>query len=376
MSQVLKDRDRRFMRAALRQARNGLGRTSPNPPVGAVIVRDDRIIASGYHRKSGMPHAEIEALNKVSENARGATLYVTLEPCNHYGKTPPCTKAIVRAGIVRVVVGARDMNPNVDGGGCDYLSGRGVEVVTGVLEPECKELIEAFIGHSTEGRPFITVKSALTLDGWAGSSTGHSKWITNEKSRSFVHLLRDRSDAVMVGVGTVIADDPMLTCRRKAGKDPIRIVLDTRLRTPLNSRLLNQNSKAENIIAVGSGIAGDRVKVYEDKGARIIRCPEREAGLDIPWLMETLAKMDIMSILVEGGSKVIGSIMRECLADKFYVFRSPKLLGGNDGIPMAHGHGALRMDRCVQLRDISIRHFGEDLLTVGYPVYPPVDRIN
>ncbi|UCF84800.1 MAG: bifunctional diaminohydroxyphosphoribosylaminopyrimidine deaminase/5-amino-6-(5-phosphoribosylamino)uracil reductase RibD, partial [Desulfobacteraceae bacterium] len=245
--------DEKFMREALRQARKGLGRTSPNPAVGTVIVRDGQILAKAYHRKAGLPHAEAEALSKLRGSAPGGTLYVNLEPCNHHGKTPPCTEAILRSGIERVVVGMKDPNPAVTGGGCEFLRRNGIKLTTGVLEQECRQLNEAFIKFATSGRPFVILKSALTMDGWTATSQGHSKWITSEKSRQFVHRLRDQVDAVMVGIGTILADDPCLTTRlnRGLGKDPLRIIVDTHLKTPPNAKVLNHSSSADTLLVVG-----------------------------------------------------------------------------------------------------------------------------
>ena len=370
-------RDVDFMREALRMARRGLGRTSPNPAVGAVVVSGGVIVARGYHRRAGMPHAEVEALGALDGRAPGATLYVTLEPCNHFGKTPPCTRAIVEAGVKRVVVGMMDPNPHVEGGGCDYLAGCGIEIATGVLERECSALNEQFIRFVTSGRPFVTVKSALTMDGWTGTSTGHSKWVTNEQSRRFVHRLRDRVDAVMVGVGTVLADDPRLTTRLasgRAGRDPVRIVVDTNLRTPPEAKVVRHDSPADTILAVGMDVPPEKVKRVLRPGVRVLRCAVVDGKVDLPSLLGIVAGQCITGVLVEGGASVVGSLIRQRLVDKFLVFRSPRLLGGDDGIPMARGAGPTGMDRCLVLRDIRVRRFGDDVLTVGYPDYPDDGR--
>ncbi len=359
------------MREALRQARKGLGRTSPNPAVGAVIVKKDRIIATGFHRKAGMPHAEAEALYKLEGKAPGATLYVTLEPCNHRGKTPPCTEAIIGSGLKRVVVGMMDPNPDVRGGGCEYLKEKGLSITVGVCERECLRLNEAFLKFVTSRQPFVIVKSALTIDGWTATTTGHSKWITNEKSRQAVHRLRDHVDAVMVGVGTVIADDPSLTTRleKGRGKDPLRIVVDTSLRTPPTAKIVNHDSTSNTTIVVGSSaIAGDP-GAFQKKGVSILTCPTREGRIDLTALMGILGKMGITSLLVEGGASVIGSLLRERLADKFYIFKAPRILGGDDGAPMAAGQGPKRMDQCLGLRDLRTRRYGDDILLIGYPDY-------
>ena len=363
--------DAKFMREALRQARKGLGRTSPNPAVGAVVVRDGRILAKGYHRKAGLAHAEVEVLSKLGGRADGGTLYVNLEPCNHYGRTPPCTEAILGSGLKRVVVGMNDPNPLVSGGGNEFLRQRGIDVTTGVLEMECRQLNEAFIKFVTSGRPFVAVKSALTIDGWTATSGGHSKWITNEKSRQFVHRLRDQVDAVMVGIGTVLADNPLLTARlkRTSGKDPLRIIVDTNLRTPLNAKILNHDSLSDTIIVVGSQVRDRELKRFQKKGVSTLVCPMKTGMVDLAALMGILGKMSVTSLLVEGGSLIAGSMLRERLVDKFYIFKAPKILGGGDGVPMAAGPGSKRMDECLVLKDIHVRRFDDDILVVGYPEY-------
>ncbi len=360
-----------LMKESLRQARKGLGRTSPNPAVGAVIARNGNIIATGYHRKAGLPHAEVEALNKLGGKAPGDILYVTLEPCNHYGRTPPCTEAILKSGLKQVVVGMNDPNPNVSGGGCKFLEENGVSVTSGVLEEECRKLNEAFLKYITLRRPFVIVKSALTLDGWTATATGNSKWITNEKSRQFVHRLRDQVDAVMVGVGTVLADDPLLTTRLKRGrgKDPLRIVVDTHLRIPLNAKIMNHNSSAKTIIAIGPDVTPKDRKRFQEKGISTLVCPIKGGRIDLMALMGLLADMSVVSLLVEGGSSIVGSMLRERLIDKFCIYKANKIFGGDNGVPMAAGPGPEEMDKCLSIKDIQVKRFGEDMLIVGYPDY-------
>jgi diaminohydroxyphosphoribosylaminopyrimidine deaminase/5-amino-6-(5-phosphoribosylamino)uracil reductase len=360
------------MREAIRQARKGLGLTSPNPPVGAVIARGGRIVAKGHHRKAGGPHAEIDCLESLPGKAQKRdTLYVTLEPCNHFGKTPPCTNAILKSGIRRVVVGTGDPNPNVSGGGCRHLAEEGVEVVKGVLEAECRRLIEGFSKFARTGLPFVAAKSALTLDGWTATSAGSSKWITGESSRRFVHRLRQRVDAVMVGVGTVITDDPSLTVRlgHKGGKNPMRIIVDTHLRIRPDARLFREAASAPTLIAVGETVSRERFKPFEENGAALLVCPEKEGRVDLAAMMARLGEMDVTSILLEGGSTLMGAMIRQGLVDKFYIFKAPMILGGGDGIPMASGQGPLSIDGCLRLREITIRRFGEDVLIEGYPEY-------
>lgn len=371
--QTLKDRHEKFMKAALGFARKGLGKTSPNPAVGAVIARRGQVVAAGFHRKAGGAHAEVEALNQLRGKARrGDTLYVTLEPCNHYGRTPPCTQAILEKGIRKVVVGMRDPNPHVTGGGCDYLSGQGVEVVTGVLEEECRRLNEWFVTYVTKGRPFVIAKTALTLDGWTATSTGHSRWVTNEQSREWVHRLRHQVDGILVGVGTVMADDPLLNTRLKKGrgKDPVRIIVDTHLRIPVNARVLAHPHGSETLIAVSEDVPSRRIERLKTKGISFLVCPKKEGRIDLIALMDMLGKRSITSVLLEGGATLMGAMIREKLVDKFCIFKAPKILGGSDGRPMALGQGPSKMDQSIVLKDIRIKRFGDDLLIVGYPEYP------
>jgi len=371
--QTLKDKHEKFMKAALGFAKKGLGKTSPNPAVGAVIARRGQVVAAGFHRKAGEVHAEVEALNQLRGKARrGDTLYVTLEPCNHFGRTPPCTQAILKKGIRKVVVGMRDPNPHVTGGGCDYLSGQGVEVVTGVLEEECRRLNEWFVTYVTKGRPFVIAKTALTLDGWTATSTGHSRWVTNEQSREWVHRLRHQVDGILVGVGTVMADDPLLNTRLKKGrgKDPVRIIVDTHLRIPVNARVLAHPHGSETLIAVSEDVPPRRIERLKTKGISFLVCPKKEGRIDLIALMDMLGNRSITSVLLEGGATLMGAMIREKLVDKFCIFKAPKILGGSDGRPMALGQGPSKMDQSIPLKDIRIKRFGDDLLIVGYPEYP------
>jgi diaminohydroxyphosphoribosylaminopyrimidine deaminase / 5-amino-6-(5-phosphoribosylamino)uracil reductase len=370
--QTLKDRHEKFMRTALGFARKGLGKTSPNPAVGAVIARRGQVVAAGFHRKAGGAHAEVEALNQLRGKARrGDTLYVTLEPCNHFGRTPPCTQAILEKGIRKVVVGMRDPNPHVTGGGCDYLSGQGVEVVTGVLEEECRRLNEWFVTYVTKGRPFVIAKTALTLDGWTATSTGHSRWVTNEQSREWVHRLRHQVDGILVGVGTVMADDPLLNTRLKKGKgkDPVRIIVDTHLRIPVKARVLAHPHGSETLIAVSEDVPPRHIERLKTKGISFLVCPKKEGRIDLIALMDMLGKRAITSVLLEGGATLMGAMIREKLVDKFCIFMAPKILGGSDGRPMALGQGPSKMDQSIPLKDIRIKRFGDDLLITGYPDY-------
>jgi diaminohydroxyphosphoribosylaminopyrimidine deaminase / 5-amino-6-(5-phosphoribosylamino)uracil reductase len=370
--QRVKDNHEKFMRVALGFARKGVGKTSPNPAVGAVIVRKGQVVAAGFHHKAGAPHAEVEALNRLGGNARpGDTLYVTLEPCNHFGRTPPCTQAILEKGVRKVVVGMKDPNPQVTGGGCEVLSAQGVDVVTGVLEGECRRLNEWFVTYVTEGRPFVIAKTAMTLDGWTATSSGHSRWVTNERSRDWVHRLRNQVDGILVGVGTVMADDPLLTTRLRKGRgrDPVRIIVDTNLRVPMNARVLGHGKGSKTLIAVSEEVAGRRLKRLERKDVSFLVCPEKEGRIDLRALMDMLGKRSITSVLLEGGATLMGAMIREKLVDKFCIFKAPKILGASDGRPMALGQGPSRMDQSILLKDVQVRRFGDDILVMGYPDY-------
>jgi diaminohydroxyphosphoribosylaminopyrimidine deaminase/5-amino-6-(5-phosphoribosylamino)uracil reductase len=368
----LTNQDEKYMKEALRLAKKGIGRTSPNPMVGAVIVRSGRIIGSGFHKRAGADHAEVDALKKIGRQATaGDVMYVTLEPCNHYGRTPPCTEAILKSGLNKIVIGAKDPNPSVSGGGAAFLKKKGIDVTTGVLESECKRLNETYMKFVSTGRPFVIAKSALTMDGWTATSIGQSKWITNDQSRAFVHRLRDRMDAVLVGVGTVLADDPLLTSRLKnrRGKDPIRVIVDTHSKMPHNAKVLNHHSDSQTLVIVNEGISTESLRPLENNMVSMIRCPAKEGRIDLGIMLDILGRMSITSLLVEGGAAIMGTLIRERLIDKFHVFKAPKILGGNDGFPMAGGPGPKNMEDALRLKDITIRRFGDDFLFTGYPIY-------
>lgn len=360
------------MKRAIKLAKRTMGRTSPNPLVGAVVVKDGKIISQGYHKRAGMPHAEIEALKAAGERARGADLYVNLEPCNHFGRTPPCTQAIIEAGVSRVFIGMPDPNPNVKGGGIEYLKAHGIKVEVGILEDECRRLNEVFIKYVTSGMPFTILKLAASLDGKIALANGESKWITNEKSRKFAHRLRNRVDAVLVGIGTVLKDDPRLTARLIGAKNPIRIVLDTYLRIPLSAKVLNPDLPAKTFIATGpevSEVSKDKIKKIEEKGAYVMEIGLKNDLMDLKELLWKLAEREITSILIEGGSSVATSFLKEKLVDKFYFFYAPKIIGGHYSIPMIGGRDINSMDQIIHLKDINIRRFGEDTLIMGYISY-------
>jgi len=357
-----------YMHRALALARRGVGKTSPNPAVGCVIVRDGVIVGEGWHRQAGGPHAEVFALGQAGEKARGGDVYVTLEPCSHHGKTPPCANALVFAGVRRVFAAMVDPNPKVAGSGVGLLRAAGIEVSTGLLERESRLLNEPFIKAITTGRPFVILKSAMTLDGRTATASGDARWISNEESRRYVHKLRATVDAVMVGAGTVAADDPELTCRLPGGRDPVRVVVDSALGISPAARLLHLDSLAPTIVATLSGGGPKRAAVRES-GAEILVCRERDGRVDLDDLLSRLGSRGVQSVLLEGGSRLAGEAVRRGLIDKFLLFFAPKMLGG-DGPGLFAGPGAEAMADAYRLRDLSLRRFGGDILVTGYPEAP------
>lgn len=325
------------MRLAIKEAKKGLGRTSPNPCVGAVVVKEGLLIAKGYHKRAGTPHAEINALKAAGDKARGATLYVTLEPCNHTGRTPPCTEAILAAGIQRVVIGMPDPNPYVVGGGSRFLVSRGMTVDEGVLEEECRSINRPFIKHVQTGLPWVTMKAGVTLDGRIAPAPGQSVWITNERSKQYVHRLRDRFDAILVGIDTVLADDPALTTRLASarGKDPVRIILDTHLRLPLTAKVLDPAAKAMCWIFCGLSPDQVRMEALQRAGARVTPTPPGQVGgLDLRSVLEEVGRAQLNSLLVEGGGRVHGAFIGSGLVDEVVLFMAPVFFGVG-GVPLA-----------------------------------------
>lgn len=358
----------RYMKRALELAERGAGYTSPNPLVGAVIVKNGKIIGEGYHEVYGSCHAEINAFRNAVEDVRGAEMYVTLEPCSHYGKTPPCANAIVQKGIKKVIIALEDPNPQVSGRGIKILRDNGIEVVTGVLEEESRRLNEIFLKYITTGLPFCILKTAMTLDGKIAAKTGDSKWITNEESRKYVHKLRHRVSSIMVGVGTVIQDDPLLNTRLAEGKgrDPIRVIVDTRGRTPLGARVLNMESNSKTIIAATGLAPEERLGEFESKGAEIIITPLYEGRVDLKYLMKELGKRKIDSVLLEGGSELNYSAVEAGIIDKVNAFIAPKLIGGSSAKTPVGGLGRPLMKDAVLLKNIEISRFVDDIMIEGY----------
>ncbi|MEZ5083710.1 MAG: bifunctional diaminohydroxyphosphoribosylaminopyrimidine deaminase/5-amino-6-(5-phosphoribosylamino)uracil reductase RibD [Bacteroidales bacterium] len=359
--------DIKFMNRAVKLSKKGFGFVNPNPLVGAVIVKNGKIIGEGYHEKFGGPHAEIVAISSASESVKGATMYVTVEPCNHQGKTPPCTDRIIMEKFDRVVIGMKDPNKNVRGNGVQRLKQTGINVEYGVLEDEVQKVNEVFIKYITSGIPFCALKTAMTLDGKISTYTGDSKWISNEKSRQWVHELRHMYSAIMVGVNTVITDNPQLTDRSSHSfkSNPIRIIVDSNGRTPLNSKVLNTNS-AKTIVAVTKNATKEFIAKVNDKGAEVIVCPLNQNKVNISFLIKELGNRGIDSILLEGGSTLNFSALKEKIVDKVYSFISPKLLGGEKANTPVGGIGFKKVNNAITLNISSIIRFDEDLMIEAY----------
>lgn len=359
--------DEKYMRMALRLAEKARGRTSPNPLVGAVVVKSGKVISRGYHQKAGMPHAEAIALAKAGKAAKDATLYVTLEPCSHTNKrTPPCSPLVVQSGVKRVVVAMIDPNPHVSGNGIKALRKAGIEVLTGVLEADAKKLNEAFIKHVTTGMPFVTLKIAQTLDGRIATAAGESKWITGEEARKEGHRLRDRHDAILVGINTVIKDDPSLTTRIPRGRDPLRVIVDSKLRIPLNAKVLTQRSLAKTCIATIDSMPKDKLGALLDRSAEILIAKEKNGQVDLKHLMRMLGGFGVTSVLIEGGSTVNASALQAGIVDKVVVFEAPMLMTGTDSLCSIGGKSPARLSKAVRLHRVTSRWIGEDLMLEGY----------
>ncbi|HJX12722.1 MAG TPA: bifunctional diaminohydroxyphosphoribosylaminopyrimidine deaminase/5-amino-6-(5-phosphoribosylamino)uracil reductase RibD [Dehalococcoidales bacterium] len=355
------ENDERFMKQALRLARRGIGRTSPNPLVGAVIVRGERVIGQGYHHYFGGPHAEVNAIRNAREDIAGATLYVTLEPCRHYGKTPPCTDAIIREKPGRVVIGMLDPFPEMLGRSVEVLKEHGIETRVGVLEGECRSLNESYIKYTTTGLPFITVKFAETLDGRIAAATGSSRWISSAASRRLAHRLRATHDAVLVGAGTVRADNPELTVRLARGRNPVRVVMDSRLSIPMDAAVLSDQEKARTFIAVTGAAGEERIAALREKGVEVLMLPADEEGrVDLPALLKELGRRQVASVLVEGGAATITSFLRLGLADRLVAIVAPKLMG--KGIEAVGELGIRDVDKAIRLTFTRTYRRGEDIV--------------
>lgn len=353
------------MHEALCLARRGRGWVSPNPVVGAVVVSAGRIVGRGWHKAFGGPHAEVSALQEAGELARGATLYCALEPCSHTGKTPPCVQAVTRAGIATVVLGAPDPNP-LAAGGADALRAAGVAVVTGVCEDECRALNAPFFKHVATGLPLVSVKWAMSADGKIANARGDSKWITSDEARAWAHRLRAQHDAVLVGIGTLLKDAPLLTCRLDVPvRQPRRVVLDARARTPLDAPLWAAPNGGPVVIACGTDAAAERVAALRAGGADVIQCGAEGGRLPLRPVLTALAERGVLSVLAEGGSEVLGSVLDGNLADMAYVFIAPKVVGGSGSVPAVGGRGVNCVADALALRAVRVRTVGQDVLLSG-----------
>jgi diaminohydroxyphosphoribosylaminopyrimidine deaminase/5-amino-6-(5-phosphoribosylamino)uracil reductase len=352
-----------YMQIALDEAKKGMSFTSPNPMVGAVIVKDGKIISKGHHRAYGEAHAEVNAIANAQTSVEGATMYVTLEPCSHYGKTPPCSLALVQSKLKRVVVATLDPNPLVSGKGVKFLEENGIEVISGVLEDQSKELNEVFLHYISTKKPFVCLKGAMTLDGKTATKTGHSQWISSEESRNHAHMLRARYRSILVGVSTVISDDPSLTTRIDTPvKQPVRIVLDSNGRIPLASRVLNDEFAYQTWVMTTEKMSMDMERMILGKGVKVFRLRSYQDRVDMDHLMEVLAQNDIDSVLIEGGSDIHYSAFERKIVDKVVFYIAPKIIGGNQAKTLVGGVGVDDINEAFELDEMKCYSLGKDLV--------------
>lgn len=358
--------DERFMRLAIQLARKAEGLTNPNPAVGAVIVKDDKVIGGGYHKRCGLPHAEVNALKAAASKARGATLYVTLEPCDHFGMTPPCTEAVINSGIKKVVIGSLDPNPITNGKGVRALKKRGIKVVTGVLEEEARALNRPFSKFIVTGIPYVTLKMAESLDGKIATVSGDSRWISSDESRRFVHTLRGRVDAVMVGVNTVIRDDPLLLSKIRGAKQPSRVIVDSGLKTPLDAKVLSSARRSPVYIATAKDLLRGKVSRYEKRRARILSPGLFRGHVDLKELLKELGRLGIMHVMAEGGGTLAAALIERHLVDEFLFFIAPKIIGGIGAITSVEGDGVQTIKAAMKLTGVTVNRIADDILIRGY----------
>jgi diaminohydroxyphosphoribosylaminopyrimidine deaminase/5-amino-6-(5-phosphoribosylamino)uracil reductase len=359
-----------YMKQALSLAKLALGQVSPNPAVGAILVRDGEVVGQGYTLPPGSWHAEVMALNQAGDKSRGSVMYVTLEPCSHYGRTPPCTRAIIENGVSEVHMAMIDPNPLVSGKGENALEREGIRTYVGECEEEAREINEAYIKFINTGIPFVTAKFAVSLDGKLATRTGDSAWISNSESRKYVHYLRYTTDAIMVGANTVIADNPRLTCRcggtgGEVKEQPLRVIVDGRGRIPPASQIFNEKGKV--LVVLGESVAEGKKKALIDTGAEMLELPDRDGILDLSLLLESLGKRNITSVLVEGGGILFGSLFDNRLIDKVVAFIAPIIIGGEGARISVAGQGVKNIAEAIKLKRVSVANFGEDLMVSGYP---------
>ncbi len=360
--------DEYYMRRAIELAKKGAGFVNPNPMVGAVIVKEGEIIGEGFHEKYGTLHAERNALKNCMVSPEGATLYVTLEPCCHYGKTPPCTEAIIESGIKKVYVGAYDINPLVAGKGVQILREHNIVVVVGLLENECKRLNKVFNKYMTTKRPYVQMKYAMTADGKIATSRGESQWITSEASRKKVHDMRNALSGIMVGINTVLSDDPVLNCRREIpSKNPVRIICDTYLRIPMDSKIVKTANEIPTIIATASDDVG-KADALKNEGCKVIKIKRKSEGIDLNELMKALGEMQVDSILLEGGATLNYSAIESGIVDEIDIFMAPKIFGGRGKGPI-EGNGISDISDAIKIRPVSYEKIDEDLYIENEVIY-------
>lgn len=358
--------DENYMRQALEWAEKGRGRTAPNPMVGAVIVKEGRIIGTGYHTAYGKAHAEVEAFRSIDAEVAGATLFVTLEPCSHHGKTPPCADLIIEKKIRRVVIASLDPNPLVSGRGVEKLKKAGIEVAIGVLKAESNELNEVFMKYIVHKKPFVVLKSAMSLDGKIATASGESKWITGEAARKQVHYLRNHLSGIMVGVETIIQDDPELTSRVPGGKNPVRIIVDSTLRLPLEAKVLRDQVRAKTIIATTEQADKTKWRLLQDRGITLLAVKALDGRVDLAALMLEVGRSGIDSILLEGGATLNYSALMAGVVDKVHLYIAPKLIGGERAKTPIGGNGIRHLDQAIEIERRTMTVVGEDLLIKGY----------
>jgi diaminohydroxyphosphoribosylaminopyrimidine deaminase/5-amino-6-(5-phosphoribosylamino)uracil reductase len=361
------EEDQKYINHAITLAKKGRGWVNPNPLVGAVIVKNGKVIGEGYHEYFGGPHAEINAIEKATESVKDATLYVTMEPCSHHGKTPPCTEAIITSGIRKVVAGISDPNPLVNGKGLKILAGAGIEVRSGIGSAAITKMNEAFLKYIVTGLPFCVLKTAMTLDGKIATVENASRWISGEDSRKCVHELRQENSAVMVGINTVLYDDPLLNTRRihKKNRDPLKIIVDTTGRIPLESKVLQINPQLT-ILATSDKIDPAKKRDLERMGAQVLICPLKEGKVDLGYLMFSLGRMGIDSVMLEGGSSIAFSALMEGIVDKVISFIAPKIIGGAAAPSPVGGTGLPQMDEAIAVDNWNYKKLGSDILIEGY----------
>ena len=358
-----------YMKQALALAKLALGQVSPNPAVGAVVVSDGEVVGQGYTQPPGSGHAEVMALKQAGEKARGAVLYVTLEPCCHFGRTPPCTQAVITAGISKVHLAMLDPNPMVSGQGKAELERLGIKTYVGEGEEAAKGINEAYIKFITTGMPLVTAKFAVSLDGKIATKSGDSKWISGSESRKYVHYLRYASDAIMVGANTILADDPHLTCRfggsgGEAKKQPLRVIIDGRGRTPPTAQVFSEPGKV--LLVLGKRVAAERKKAFLQAGAELLELPSKAGRLDLQRLLRVLGEKEITSVLVEGGGILLGSLFDSRLVDKVITFIAPMVIGGEGARMAVAGKGVDKVSQAISLKRTSVERFGEDVMVSGY----------